>query len=472
MAVAGVMLVSTAIVFVVVYVNTGTQVQRQIESDVTGDTVQLARALGVLHDPTPATVVATASGYVSAQSYDASSTLFFVLVPGDPIISNQPQIFGRRRRRGETAARRILETRQLAELQRPRLGYATRQIPDVGPVRTLERTVQAGSVHVVVGAGEPLAAVTRAKDGVARAFVLAGALSLVLALIVSYFAGARVTAPLRRMAAVAARVDAGDLQPRMDLSPKTGEEVRVLADAFNRMLDRLSEAFTGQREFVADASHELRTPLTVIRGQLELLASNQDPGREEIARVEGLVLAEVTRVSRLVDDLLLLAQAEHRDFLREEAIELDGFVADLWDGLSLTADRRFELGPVPPGTLRADPDRLAQVLRNLGRNAVEHSAEGRGLVRLEVESPGAGWVRFSVIDNGPGIPEAQRAAVFERFHRIDSDPAHPRSRASGGAGLGLAIVRAIVEAHGGRVRARGRDGAAGARVELELPGYS
>jgi len=221
---------------------------------------------------------------------------------------------------------------------------------------------------------------------------------------------------MRRMAAVAARVDAGELEPRMDPPSGSGQEVQVLAESFNHMLDRLAEAFHGQREFVADASHELRTPLTVIRGQLEVLAAQGDPPGTEVQRVERLVQAEITRISRLVDDLLLLAQAEQTDFLQCEPIDLQSFVAELWDGVSLTAERRFELGPVPEGTLLADPDRLAQALRNLARNAIELTATESGLVRLEVERVAPDKLRFAVLDDGPGIPEQERELI-EAFRR-------------------------------------------------------
>ena len=288
---------------------------------------------------------------------------------------------------------------------------------------------------------------------------------MLLALLASYLAGARVSAPLRRMAQVATRVDAGDLGPRMEISGHRGDEVRVLAEAFNRMLDRLSEAFASQREFVADASHELRTPLTVIRGQLEVLAAQENPSSDEVARVERLVRAEITRISRLVDDLLVLAQAERTDFLRAEDIDLRPFVTDLWDGMSLTADRRFELGTIVDGSLEADPDRLAQALRNLARNAIEHTGEHDGLVRLDVTLVAPDQIRFRGRDDGPGIPVHERERVFERFHRTDSG----RTRATGGgAGLGLAIVRAIAEAHRGSVRVRepynGRGGSDRARA--------
>ncbi len=233
------------------------------------------------------------------------------------------------------------------------------------------------------------------------------------------------------------------------------------------MLDRLAEAFRGQREFIADASHELRTPLTVMRGQLEVLAAQRDLAEPEVRRVEALLLAEIARMSRLVDDLLVLARAEQTDFLRLEPVNLSTFVAHLWEGVTLTAERRFQLGSVPQATLHADPDRLAQALRNLLRNAIEHTDEGTGLVALEVEPLGGGNVRFAVIDDGPGIPPEERERVFERFHRTDA----ARDRSAGGAGLGLAIVRAVAEAHGGHVRATDTGARRGARLELVLPRF-
>jgi signal transduction histidine kinase len=233
------------------------------------------------------------------------------------------------------------------------------------------------------------------------------------------------------------------------------------------MLDRLAEAFERQREFIADASHELRTPITVIRGQLEVLAAQAEPSGAEVRRVTRLVESEIGRTTRLIDDLLVLAQADRTGFLRTETVDLVPFVDELWDGVSLTAERHFELGPVPNGKLTADPDRLAQALRNLARNAIEHTTPQTGRVRLEVARNGADHVTFAIIDDGPGIPAAERERIFERFHR--TDPA--RSRDNGGAGLGLAIVRAIALSHGGVVHAGDAPRGRGARVELVLPRF-
>jgi len=464
--VAGVLVVSVAVIFGVVYGDTGTELRSQIDRDIAGDTSQLSQSLSPLPSRDVRQVAAAAGRDVRAQPYTATSTLLFVLVPGQATASNHLELFGTPDpESGESAAERARENEIGHGLLTPKIGYSTQPVPDVGRMRIHERLVPVGRLRVVVGAGEPLAIVERAQHGVARAFVLAGALTLVIALLASYLAGARVSAPLRRMAAVAARVNTGDLQPRMKAPTGRADEVGVLSEAFNRMLDRLSEAFVSQREFVADASHELRTPLTVIRGQLEVLAAQSAPSRSEVRRVERLVQAEITRISRLVDDLLVLAQSEQTDFLRLETIELRSFVADIWDGVSLTAKRRFELGPVPDRCLRADPDRLAQALRNLARNAIEHTAPDTGLVRLEVDEAAAGRISFSVLDDGPGIPASERERVFERFNR--TDPA--RSRSTGGAGLGLAIVRAIAEAHHGQVHAADPRDGHGALVELVLP---
>ena len=165
---------------------------------------------------------------------------------------------------------------------------------------------------------------------------------------------------------------AGDLSKRIDARGRN-DEVRVLADSFDRMLDRLEDAFARQRGFVADASHELRTPLTVIRGQLEVLARQGEVTPEDVRHVDEVVRTEVVRMERLVEDLLLLARADEGELLRPASLDLRPFVTELFDSLTLTAERRFELGDVPDGTLRADEDRLAQVVRNLGRNAVEHT---------------------------------------------------------------------------------------------------
>jgi two-component system, OmpR family, sensor kinase len=468
--VAVVILACTAVAFVAVYRGTATDLRHQIDQELRGDAHELAGTLASARAEGSDEIASKASSYVRDQPFGAASTLLFVQIPGVGTRTNRPELFAAPAPDNhETPAEQQQENKLSAHLLSAPIGYSTITLGDVGDVRLLKLAVHLpGSAKpVTVGVGEPLATVTQAQRGVARAFILAGLLALVGALIASYLIGTRVSRPLRRMAAVAARVDAGDLHPRIHDAGGQGEEVRVLADAFNHMLDRLTDAFAGQRAFVADASHELRTPLTVIRGQLEVLASQREPTVEEVRRVEGLVGAEIARISRLVDDLLLLAKTDQTEFLRVDWIALRSYVAELWDGMSLIADRRFELEEVPAGTLRADPDRLAQALRNLVANAIDHTEPHTGLVRLRVELAPGERIRFLVEDDGPGIPADERERVFRRFYRTD----YARSRRSGGTGLGLAIVRAIADAHGGQVRAREPRDGRGANIELVLPGF-
>src|SRR4051812_41492689 len=167
-------------------------------------------------------------------------------------------------------------------------------------------------------------------------------------------------------------------------------------------------------------------------------------------------------MSRLVDDMPLLAQAGEEGFLRPGIVELRPFVRDLVEGLADVAPRRLRVGAIPDTLVEGDEDRLAQALRNLLRNAIAHT-DADGLVALDVDA-GDGRVRFVVDDDGPGIPPDQRVAIFDRFHRLDG----ARSRDAGGAGLGLAIVQAIAIAHGGRVWA-GASPSGGARFVFEVP---
>ena len=466
MWVSGVLLAVSAIVFVFVYEETGSQLRSRVAADVSGDVRQLTDTVRTLRASSSSQLLARLRSYVRDQPYSASSPLLFAAIPGQPTVSNHPELFGSARPdNGENASEQQHENSLGGAVLHGPGGPRTAQVSDVGEVRLDERLVTAAGVQVRLGAGESLANVTRAQRSVARSFLIAGAIGLLLVLVASYLAGAVVSAPLRRMSRVAARVDDGDLHPRMRPPTTAGREIHVLADSFNHMLDRLAAAFAQQRDFVADASHELRTPLTVIGGQLEVLAAEPDPSREDIQRVQRLVSAEIARTSRLVDDMLLLASSEHKGFLRRQTIDLPVFLEDLWSATTAGHDRRFELGRVPPGRLQCDPDRLAQALRNLIDNALSHTAAPDGQLCLDTSVLPNGAVRFTVSDDGPGIPAEQRERIFDRFHRTDE----ARDRVAGGAGLGLAIVRAIAEAHGGSVRAVAPV-VTGARFELDIPG--
>jgi two-component system, OmpR family, sensor kinase len=471
LAIGATVLVTLAVAFAVVYRQTGSELSDQLDLTVRSAAGQLADAIRQHPHVSPGGALAAARTFAHAQPYSNASVLLYAIVPGRGTATNYPELFGESKPDdGETPMELRAENVEGRRLGVPRPGFADQLAPDTGVLRTYEETVAlADGLRVYAGAAEPVAGIAKAQHGLRRSYVLAGGLALVLTLIGAFVAGSRMAAPLRRASDTAAQVDGGDLSPRMGIPGSASREVRVLAMAFNNMLDRLRDAFDAQREFVADASHELRTPLTVVRGQLDLLTGTDTVTAGDLTRIERIINGEVTRMSRLTDDLLLLAQSVESDFLHPETVALKLFVTELWDGLSLTADRRFEVGSLPDVELRVDPDRLAQALRNLARNAVQHTREPDGLVRIDV-SVGTpmhdrqAFVRLSVSDDGPGIPPEQRSRVFERFYR--TDPA--RTRAAGGAGLGLAIVKAIAEAHGGAVAA-GEATAGGAAMHVYLP---
>jgi two-component system, OmpR family, sensor kinase len=311
------------------------------------------------------------------------------------------------------------------------------------------------------GEGSSISPIEDAQSDVEKTFFLVGGASLVAALLAGYLVAARASSPLRQFAATAAKVDAGDLTPRLRADPSAAAELRTLAEAFNHMLDRLDLAFARQRQFVSDASHELRSPLTAIRGQIEVLARNPSPGAAEVGRVAATTMAEMGRVERLVEDLLALARLDEGVAPALRELDAESFMREL-AGTPVAAS---EIGELAAGSLRADPDLLAQVVRNLLDNAHRHSGDGG---RVVLSSRGeAGALTVAIDDDGPGIPAAERERVFDRFHRSEGS----RDRASGGSGLGLGIARAIVERHGGRIWVE--DSAlGGARVCFRLPSYA
>jgi signal transduction histidine kinase len=311
------------------------------------------------------------------------------------------------------------------------------------------------------GEGSGISPIEDAQSDAEKALLFAGGAALVAALLAGYLLAARTASPLRRFAATAAEVDAGDLTPRLDSRPADAEELRTLAEAFNHMLDRLDRAFAQQRRFVSDASHELRSPLTAIRGQLEVLARNNSPSAEDVRRVEVMTMKEMGRVERLVDDLLALARLDEGVGLELRDVQVAVFLGDL---AAAEPHETTEAGELCGGTIRVDPDLLAQVIRNLLSNAHRHAGPG-GRVALSARAEGESFV-VTVDDDGPGIPPTERERVFDRFHRSEA----ARDRASGGSGLGLGIARAIVARHGGRIWIE-ESPLGGARVSFALPGF-
>lgn len=458
-----------AVTFVATYRGTGSDVRSAVDADLRQDAALFAR------DGVPASATSTpdieraARAFVARQpGFGTSARLYIVRVGGGATITNEPELIGLSRDRAvesETPSVQRRERAQAAAMRTAGVGLHTLPLVDAGNVRLLVQPVRrSGNTVADVGIGEPFDAVARAQAGVRRTFLLAGSLALLASLVAGYLLAGGLTRPLRRMARTAAEVDAGDRHHLQPVVRGSTPEIRVLARSFDHMLDRLDDAFARQRAFVADASHELRTPLTAIRGQVEVLVRQPHSTRQDVERVAGIVGTETARMQRLVEDLLLLARADEEQLVRPQELDVEPFVRELMQTLEPTAERRFEFGSVPRGTVQADPDRTAQVIRNLVRNAVEHTSPG-GLVRLEARAE-RGRLQIAVEDDGPGIPPSERERVFDRFHRSDE----PRTRAEGGTGLGLAIVKAIVTAHGGSVRVE-QSASGGARVVFELPGF-
>jgi signal transduction histidine kinase len=292
---------------------------------------------------------------------------------------------------------------------------------------------------------------------VQEAVQVAAGVSLAVLLIASALAwviAGRVLAPLRTLRTTAQAITETDLTQRLDVHGD--DEIAELGRTFNAMLDRLEGAFASQRALVSDAGHELRTPITIVRGHLELLGDDPAEREETIA----LVTDELDRMARFVDDLLLLAKAEQADFLRPGPLDLDVLTDELYAKAKALADRDWRLAGSGTGRLVADRQRLTQAIIQLAQNAVQHTEPGdRIALGTAIQN---GTARLWVADNGPGVPEHEQAAIFDRFHRAGD------RRRSDGAGLGLSIVRAIAEAHGGHVELDSRHGH-GATFTLIVP---
>lgn len=297
---------------------------------------------------------------------------------------------------------------------------------------------------------------------VRRGFVWATLISAVVAGVAGYAATRAVLRPLRRMAGVARAFAAGDHGVRA--AGGGGGEVGGLAAAFNEMADRLQQLQIVRRTTVLNLAHELRTPLTNVRGYLEALVDGVLPPSGQTFRS---LQDEVMRLISLSEDLLRLADADAaRRTLRLRPVDLRDAAREAVDLFRVRLDAkplavRTAFDPAA-GVVPADPEKVAQVFANLIENALQYSPPG-GVIRLTV-GPDAGGCRVTVANDGPGVSPDDLPFLFERFFRAEKS----RSRAHGGVGIGLAIVKELVEAHGGRVGAESAGGET--RVWFSLPG--
>jgi signal transduction histidine kinase len=291
-----------------------------------------------------------------------------------------------------------------------------------------------------------------------RTYVVVAGCALVLVTVVAYVLAGRLLSPLRELREAALEISETDLSRRI---PERGnDDLTELTRTVNDMLGRLQLAFAGQREFLDDAGHELRTPLTILQGHLELL-DPEDP--DEIRRTRDLLLDETDRMSRLVDDLILLTKADRPGFLRFSMVDVASMTASVHDKAVVMGDRQWRVEGTAEVTAEVDEQRLTQAMLQLVQNAVRHTAPG-GLVGVgSAYDAERDNVRLWVRDDGPGVPEEDRERIFHRFTRRDS-----HRRDTEGFGLGLSIAAAIVRGHEGTVRVVDAEGG-GARFEIEVP---
>ncbi len=288
-----------------------------------------------------------------------------------------------------------------------------------------------------------------------------GFVAFVLASAAAWAIAGRVLAPLGALGDLATSVRADDLDRRIEVRG-TGE-LADLSRTVNGMLDRLQGAMTTQRAFLDDAGHELRTPITIVRGHLEVV-----PDGEPLPTASReVVLDELDRMARIVDDLLAVAKAEQPDFVRTGPVDVADLTEEVGARARTLGDRAWSVDPGAVVVAELDRDRVVQAWMNLVRNAVQHTAPGDDIrigSRVEGRAGPEPVVVLEVVDHGEGVAPADRERIFERFARGTSS----RRTRSDGAGLGLAIVRAVAQAHGGDVRLRDTPGG-GATFALVLP---
>lgn len=364
--------------------------------------------------------------------------------------------------------------------------------PTYGRMETTAGTVEYAVIPVEV-VGDPVEGslvVVLFRDELAaplfeslKVFAGVALIAVLFAGVVGWLVAGRVLEPVRLVRQTAEQISESDLRRRIPVSGS--DDIAQLAITFNRMLDRLESAFATQRQFLDDAGHELRTPITVIRGHLELLgghpeaiADPEHPATSQPVLIEAgpehsapaaldewrettaLVADELDRMTRIVDELLVLARSEQPDFLIIKEVDLADLTVDALANARMLAPRRWIVDSLAEGRIAADGQRLTQALMQMATNAVQHTG---GNDTIAIGSRIADdrlllWIR----DTGTGVAPHEREQIFERFRRGTG------ARRGAGAGLGLSIVRSIAHAHGGTVGVESKPGE-GATFTLNLP---
>ena len=293
-------------------------------------------------------------------------------------------------------------------------------------------------------------------DRAIQTYTIVAALLLLLITGAAAWQAGRLLSPLRTLRETAQDISESDLSGRI---PETGnDDITALTRTFNQMVERLERAFTGQRQFLDDAGHELKTPLTVLQGHLELMDPDDS---EEVEGTRALLLDEVDRMSRLVNELIMLAKTDRPDFYRFDAVNVAPYIENVVEKCRALGPRTWVVDEAAEFVAQLDEQRITQALLQLAQNAVKHTADGDEIgVGVHVDAERG--LRFWVRDTGRGVDDEAKLHIFDRFSQAqtrDDDE---------GFGLGLSIVAAIARAHGGTVRVDDAPGR-GAVFTLALP---
>jgi signal transduction histidine kinase len=373
-------------------------------------------------------------------------------------------------RAAELFARQIVvvdrEGRIVGDSHRPK-GHPFRQGRGGQPFSPVRRDgLMVGSLLVVpsnVPQTIPEPPLSQFAQAINRALILAGLASGAGGILLVSLVSGNVLAPIRALNAAARRLGGGDLSQRVPAPSR--DEVGQLGRTFNTMAQGLENSERQRKNLVADVSHELRTPLSNIQGYVEAIRDGVlEPDEDTI----GTIHEQILHLTRLVEDLRLLAQAEAEDFqLDIEPDSLDEVAGRSVEAFRARAESRgiaLKLeGTSDMPMIALDRTRIAQVVGNLLENAVRHTPSG-GEVTVSVGAERGSVATVTVADNGEGIPADELEHVFERFYRVDRS----RARTTGGTGMGLTIAKKLVEAHGGAIRVESTIGA-GSRFVFELP---
>jgi len=397
-----------------------------------------------------------ASQQISAAIFDMSGSVVAfspaTLTSDQPVVSLDPNAYVDALRQGHARSYYLTTTgdppqTNLAVLNIIRLGTRPLGVAQLSiPTADIDRTLAFDRLIAVVGS----------------------LIVLLLALLLSPLIVGRALRPLEQMSSTAGKLAAGDYKQRVSV-PKTGDEIGKLAVAFNQMAAGIDQAFEVRRQseqqmrhFVADASHELRTPLTSIAGYIDVLSRRDVVDAETLQASLAAMQQESTRMTRLVNDLLTLTRFESGKAPSRQPVQLDQFLNQTLDELSLGDKGAVESRDLQPGiTVKADPEALKQVVTNLAQNAIKY-APGAEQHWSVFQADGQAAIRLQ--DTGPGISRQDLPHIFERFYRGEK----ARDRSMGGSGLGLAIAKSIVEAHQGTIEAASEPGM-GATLTAWLP---